>query len=56
MKGKLKIWGDNPPSDLNFDGKLRRHNKEEEEHVKKEVKEVVQIVLSKNLPTEYHLL
>lgn len=27
MKGKLKIWGDNPPSDLNFDGKLRRHGK-----------------------------
>ena len=27
MKGKLKVWGDNPPSDLNFDGKLRRHGK-----------------------------
>ena len=27
MKGKLKIWGDSPPSDLNFDGKLRRHGK-----------------------------
>jgi len=27
MKGKLKIWGDNPPSNLNFDGKLRRHGK-----------------------------
>jgi hypothetical protein len=27
MKGKLKIWGDSPPSDLNFDGKLRRHSK-----------------------------
>lgn len=27
MEGKLKIWGDSPPSDLNFDGKLRRHGK-----------------------------
>lgn len=27
MKGKLKIWGDTPPSNLNFDGKLRRHGK-----------------------------
>lgn len=27
MKGKLKIWGDKPPSDLNMDGLLRRHGK-----------------------------
>ena len=50
MKGKLKIWGDSPPSDLNFDGKLRRHGKGGRRTRKKEVKEVVQTVLSKNLP------
>ena len=27
MKGKLKVWGDNPPSNLNFDGKLRKHTR-----------------------------
>ena len=26
MKGKLKIWGDTPPTGLNMVGLLRRHN------------------------------